>query len=193
MMKRQTLKVIKRILFYTFLVLALFVGIELYRVFMMMNPQSDFTEVFTLTIGISPFIFLGIVAGVMISFPILITAFELYFTFATSYIIVESSKGSIMLSDTAIESFVRDTVNGLAGVDSVEVSVDVFKENQIGIKLWLGTDEKNDFVRFSERIQQRVVQDLEFNFGIRKFKFFKVFLESTDINSAAKGYKVQYK
>jgi hypothetical protein len=78
-------------------------------------------------------------------------------------------------------------------VENLEVSVDIFKENRIGIHIWLNTDEKNDFVRFSERVQQRVLQDLDFNFGIKKIKYFHVYVETTNINAGGTGYKVNYK
>lgn len=104
-----------------------------------------------------------------------------------------TDKGNILLSDNSIASFVHDTVSQIAGVDTVEVKVNFLKEKAIGLNLWLDTDEKNDFIRFSERIQQRVLQDLEFNFGITKVKYFNVYIESTDINSAGAGYKVEYK
>lgn len=192
-MRKKAFRVVDRVIFYTFLAASLFTGIELYRVFMVYAPGADFQQIFLSVIGVSPFLFFGILSGVFISFPILLAALELYGAISASYIRAVSEKGTILLAASAVESFVRDTVSQIAGVDKIDVSVDYLRNDQIGIRMWLDLDEKNDFIRFSERIQQRVVQDLEFNFAISKIKYFKIMLESTDVTASAKDFKVEYK
>lgn len=192
-MKNKTIRIIEKVLFYTFLTASVFTGIELYRVFMVYAPGADFQKIFLSVIGVPPFTFFGIAAGILISFPVLLVVLRLYEAFATSYLSAATEKGTVLLSARAVESFVTDTVSQIDGVDRIDVSIDFLRDNQIGIRMWLDTDEKNDFIRFAERIEQRVVQDLQFNFGITKIKYFRIMLESTDINASDKSAKVEYK
>lgn len=189
---RKALRVIRIVSLYTFFVLTIFIGVEFYRVFLAYVPGININDLINAKIGISAFKFLGISAGILISFPIIICAFEVYYHFSASYVTFLSELGSIHLSDSAIECFIKDIVSNISGVESVDVSVEIFKENRLGIHIWLDTDEKSDFVRFSERVQQRVLQDLDFNFGIKKIKFFHVYVESTNINAGGTGFKVDY-
>jgi hypothetical protein len=192
-MKKKILKVIKRVLFYTFIAFSVGIGVELYRVFLGYYPGVNINELFIARIGVDAFFFFGVCAGILISLPIALVAFEIYYRFSSAYVHFLTENGMVHLSDKAMENFILDVVSEIAGVKSLEVSVDIFKENSIGIHLWVDTDEKNDFVRFSERIQQRVLQDLEFSFGIKKTRFFSVYVESTDIQASSTGYKVDYK
>ncbi len=189
---KKLLRVIKQALNYTFLCASVIIGIFLYRVFLGYVPGVNIADLFILKTGIQAFPFFGICAGICISFPFIIIAFEIYYRFSTSYISFITENGFVHLSDTAIAGFIKDVVAGLAGVETVEATIEIFKENRLGIHIWLDTDEKSDFVRFSERVQQRVLQDLDFNFGIKKIKYFHVYIESTNINTGTAGYKVDY-
>jgi hypothetical protein len=192
-MKKKWISTTRKVLLYSFCAISIIAGFLLYRVFLTYVPGADLDYIFLNRTGMPAFRFIGISAGVLISLPLLVVAFSVYEAIATSYIRVTCEKGTVLLSDTAIASFIHDTVSQISGVDSVEVRVNLLKEKSIGISIWLDIDEKNDFIRFSERIQQRVLQDLEFNFGLTKVKYFNVFLESTDINSGSGNYKVNYK
>ncbi len=192
-MKLQTIKTIRLVLLILFAVSSVIIGILLYRVFIAYDPRISLNQIFKTRIGISSFQFLGISAGFLIVLPVLLTVFEIYARFSSSYIHIKTDKGDVLLSDNAISTFIHDTVTLMPGVEDVSVNINIMKENVMGINLWIDTDEKNDFLRFSERIQQRVLQDLEFNFSVNKIKYFNVYLESTNVDINAKGQKVEYK
>lgn len=190
--KKKLASVIKKTLYYTFIGITAATGIFLYIMFLGYTPGANVNDLFMTRIGIGVLPLTGILSGIFITFPVLIIAFEIYTRVSFSYINYMTENGSIHLSDGAIAAFVTDVVTQISGVESQEVSVTIYKENRIGIHIWLDTDEKSDFVRFSERVQQRVLQDLEFNFGIKKIKYFHVYIESTNINASGTGYKVNY-
>ena len=189
---KKYLKISRQVLIISFLVIILFIGILLYRIFLNYVPGANIADLFQSKIGLSLFHFIGICSGLFITFPVLIGAADVFYRNTLSYIHFNTETGMIHLSDKAIANFILDIVSEIAGVESIEVSVNIFKENKVGIRIWVYTDEKNDFLRFSERIQQRVIQDLEFNFSIKKIKYFHVYVESTNIQSGANGYKVNY-
>lgn len=191
-MAKKTLKTIKWVLFSLLLASSAVIGILLYIVFLNYVPGVNINDLFIVRTGLPAFHFFGLSAGILISLPVLLATIEFFSRAASSYVHVISETGFIHLGDKAIRSFIDDVVSDIPGVESLEVSVDIYKENKLGIKIWIDTDEKSDFVRFSERVQQRVLQDLEFNFGIKKIRFFHVFIETTNIKSGSAGYKVNY-
>ncbi|NPV01560.1 MAG: hypothetical protein HPY53_09290 [Brevinematales bacterium] len=192
-MKKKLLQRFSLIFLYFYIGISVLIGILLYRVFMSYYPGTNLEELFAGKTGIPIFQFLGIAAGVLVCIPVVILAFRLFSRLSSEYLSVHGEKGSVFLGRGAVEMFIRDTVSGLGGVHHCEARIDIQKDNMVGINLWIDADEKNDFVRFSERIQQRVLQDLEFNFGIAKIKYFNLYLETTDILSESKGAKVTYK
>ncbi len=192
-MKLQTIKTVKLVIEIIFSVVTILIGIMLYRVFMGYVPGADINQLFLSRLGLPAFRFLGISAGFLIGLPVIMITFEIYSRLSASYILIKTDKGNVLLSDQAIASFVKDTVIQIQGVEDVSVDIRIFKENRVGLHLWIDTDEKNDFLRFSERIQQRVLQDLEFNFSVNRIKYFNVYLESTNIDVNTKGQKVEYK
>jgi hypothetical protein len=192
-MKKKLLQKFSVGFLYFYIGISVVIGVLLYRVFMSYYPGTNLEELFAGKTGIPVFPFLGISAGVLVCIPIVIIAFRVFSRLSSEYLWVRSEKGNIYLGRGAVEMFIRDTVSGLGGVHHCESRIEVYKDNLVGINLWIDADEKNDFVRFSERIQQRVLQDLEFNFGIDKIKYFNLYLETTDILSESKGAKVTYK
>lgn len=190
--RKKTLKVIRLSLIGIFLAFCFFLGIEFYRVFLSYVPGVNITDLFLSKIGLSAFHFFALSAGGLISFPVLIAAFEIYFRNSSSYVSYLTETGFIHLSDRSIERFIYDVVSEIEGVESLEVSVEVYKENWIGIHIWVDSEEKTDFVLFSEKIQQRVLQDLEFNFSIKRIRFFHVYMENTNILSDGSNFKVKY-
>lgn len=192
-MKSRIIAIIRNIFSYVILGFSVIIGLMLYRVFMVYSPGADINDLFVKRIGISAFHFLGLSSGILISFPIIFVAILVFERFSTAYVRVKSDKGLMFLSEFAIQEFISDTVGNIKGVQDVQVKVDIFKDNRVGVNLWLETDEKSDFIRFLERVRQRVIQDMEYNFGINSIRFFNVYLETTDINSEGKRYKVNYK
>ena len=192
-MKKRMLNSIKVALSILFAISAIVIGVLMYRVFMGYLPGSDINRLFQSRVGMPAFRFFGISAAILVGIPVLWGALEVYAFFSTSYAIVHSERGRIFLSDRAMVSFIQDTVSLLAGVEDVTADVRIFKENRVGVNIWVDTDEKNDFIRFSDRILQRVLQDLEFNFGINKIRYFNVYVESTNIESGSSAKKVKYK
>ena len=192
-MKKQILNKIKTVLSVLFALCAVFIGVLMYRVFMGYVPGTDINRLFQARAGMPAFRFFGVSAAILVSIPVIWAGFEIYARFSSSYAIVHSEKGRIFLSDRAMMSFIQDTVSLMAGVEDVTADVRIFKENRIGVNIWVDTDEKNDFIRFSERILQRVLQDLEFNFGIHKIRYFNVYVESTDIEAGNATQRVKYK
>ncbi|OHD56291.1 MAG: hypothetical protein A2Y33_00550 [Spirochaetes bacterium GWF1_51_8] len=192
-MKKKLFQRISVYVLYGYIAVSIVIGFLLYRVFMGFYPETNIDDLFLGKTGIPAFYFVGITAGVLICIPVIILALQIFSRLSNDYLSVRGEKGIVFLSKISIESFIRDTVSGLGGVHSTECRIEIFKESFVGINLWIDADEKNDFVRFSERIQQRVLQDLQFNFGIEKIKFFNLYLESTDILSETKGAKVTYK
>ena len=190
--KKKVLSVIKQVLFVADVVLTLLIGLSLYLVFWGYAPGVNINDLFVSRLKIGAFQFIGISAGILITLPVLIAAIAIYIRFIASYVSYQTEIGIIHLSDASIESFITDVVSQITGVESVEVAISIYKENGLGINIWLDTDEKSDFVRFSERVQQRVLQDLDFNFGIKKIRYFHVYIESTNINAGGTGYKVNY-
>lgn len=190
---KRTIRILSLVLTGLLSAFVLTAGVMFYRVFMRLTPEGDFAAAFSSGTGMSSFAFFGWGAGIFLGLLILIGACELFLLLSRGYITAHTENGEVLLSDKAISAFIHDSVTQIAGVDGVEVSVSIFSDNEVGLKIWLDTTEKNDFVRFSERIQQRVLQDLEFNFGIDKIRYFKAFVETTDIDSTTSGQKVQYK
>lgn len=192
-MKLQVIKTTRLVLEILTAAFTILIGILLYRVFMGYLPGTDVNQLFLSRLGMPAFRFLGISAGILIGLPVILIAFEIYARLSSAYIMIKTDKGNVLLSDQAISSFIRDSVGQMPGVSDLSVDIRIFKENRIGIHIWVDTDEKNDFLRFSERIQQRVLQDLEFNFSVNRIRYFNVYLESTNIDINAKGQKVEYK
>jgi hypothetical protein len=190
---KKVIRIVKNILFYSFLAISFLMGLALYRIFLGYVPGINITDLFISKVGIPAFPAFGIIAGVLISFPVLILAFQVYFKYSSSYVSFASRTGKIHLSDHSISGFISDIVLDIAGVESAEISVDIFKENRVGIHIWVDTDQKSDFVQFSEKIQQKVLQELDNGFGIKNIKYFHVYIESTNINTGKTGYKVNYK
>jgi len=192
-MKKQMLNKIKVALSILFALCAVVIGVLMYRVFMGYVPGTDINRLFQARAGMPAFRFFGVSAAVLVGIPVLWAGFEIYTMFSASYAVVRSEKGRIFLSDRAMMTFIQDTVLLMAGVEDVTADVRIFKENRIGVNIWVDTNEKNDFIRFSERILQRVLQDMEFNFGIHKIRYFNVYVESTNIEAGAATQKVKYK
>lgn len=192
-MKKRILKTIRLVLVILFVATALIAGILLFRVFLAYFPGANIGDLFQARLGMPAFNFFGITAGILISFPVILAAFEIYFRFSRSYVHFVTENGFIHLSDESVSQFINDSVSETRGVASVDVQVSVFKENRIGVHIWVDTDDRVDYVSFSQKIQQKVIRDLDFHFGIKKIRFFHVYVESTDIGSAENGYKVKYK
>ncbi len=123
---------------------------------------------------------------------VVIFVMELILRTRKDYLMVKSATGDILLKENSVAQFIRDTLLEINGVDLVDIEVTILKENAIGLNIWVDSTEKNDYVRFSERIQQRVIQDLEFNFGITKIRYFRVFLESTHIQNTKQPIRIHF-
>lgn len=192
-MKKKRIRQTKNVLLIVFAVLAVIIGLLSYRVFMSYYPGVNWNDLIKAKTGLSAQLWFSLSAGLLVAVPLLLVALSIYEHFAFSYVSYLSDHGVIFLSDRSMESFITDVVSEMAGVEAVDVSVEIFKENKLGIRIWLDTDEKNDFVRFAERVQQRVLQDLDFNFGIKKIRHFQVYVESTNILAGNGHPRVQYR
>lgn len=192
-MKKKILKTIRLVLIILFLAAITVIGIMLFRVFLAYYPGANIGDLFQARLGTPAFNFFGVTAGILISFPVILGAFEIYFRFSMSYVHFVTENGFIHLSDSSIASFIHDSVSEVKGVSSADVRVSVFKENKIGIHIWIDTDDRSDYVSFSQKIQQKVIHDLDYHFGVKKIRFFHVYVESTDIGASDNGYKVRYK
>ena len=192
-MKKKILKTIRLVLVILFLTVIAVIGIMLFRVFLTYYPGANVGDLFQARLGIPAFNFLGVTAGILISFPVILAAFEIYFRFSMSYVHFVTENGFIHLGDEAIAAFIRDSVSEVKGVSSADVRVSVYKENKIGVLIWIDTDDRSDYVGFSQKIQQKVIHDLDYHFGVKKVRYFHVYVESTDIGSSDNGYKVKFK
>lgn len=191
-LKKNFIKKLKTYLFWTFITISIITGIIFYRVFLSYYPGINWSEFFITKMKINFFEFSGIIASLFVSLPIIIIAFEIFSKNSTSYIVGKSEKANIFFSEDSIKTFVENTVLTFNGVENVTVRVDIFKKIYIGLHIYIELSEKTDFVKFSERISERLRQDLEFNFGITEIKFLNIYIENLS-HSNEQRYFVIYK
>lgn len=160
--------------------------------FLIKKDPALFSQLKT-SLSLPIFLLLLILFLVFIAVVVIAGVLELILRTRQDYLIVKTATGDILLKQHSVEQFIRDTLLEITGVDFVDVEVSILKGNAIGLNIWMDSTEKNDYVRFSERIQQRVVQDLDFNFGVSKIRFFRVFLESTHIRNGKQPIRVHFK
>ncbi|MCX7821121.1 MAG: alkaline shock response membrane anchor protein AmaP [Brevinematales bacterium] len=191
-LKKKYISKVRDYLFWILIILSVALGIIFYKVFLSYYPGINWSEFFITKLKINFFEFSGIVASIFVSLPIIIIAFEIFFRNSTSYITGKSEKTSLYFSEDAIKTFVENVVFTFNGIENVLVKVEIFKKNYLGLHIYIELSEKTDFVKFSERISERVRQDLEFNFGITEIRFLNIYIENLS-HTNEQNYIVIYK
>ncbi|MEJ5284374.1 MAG: hypothetical protein ACP5Q5_07765 [Brevinematia bacterium] len=191
-LKKKYITKLKNYLFWTFIAISIITGIIFYIVFLSYYPGINWSEFFITKMKINFFEFSGIIASLFVSLPILIIAFEIFSKNSTSYVIGKSEKINLFFSEDSIKTFTENTILTFNGIENVNVKVDIFKKNFVGLHIYIELSEKTDFVKFSERISERLRQDLEFNFGITEIKFLNIYIENLT-HSNEQNYFVIYK
>ncbi len=173
------------IIYFVFLAVSFLTGILLYTAFLGYQPGLNMSDLLYHVSGISPFLFFGITAVFLISFPVVLAALAVYGRYRGTYYSLMAGNAAVHFSDRAIAGFVRGAASLEPGAEAEGAIVDIFKGHELGIRLWIGVHGKWDYIDLSEKVRKRVVEGLESSFGINRIRYFHIILESAAVEKAA--------
>ncbi len=178
MNKKKNIKKLRDYIFWSFIIISILTGIIFYITFLSYYPGINWNDFFISKFKIKFFEFSGIIASIFVSIPVILIATEIFYKNSTNYLLVKSEKCTILVSEQTIKNFCENIVLSFNGVENTLTQVDIFKKNFIGLQIYIELSEKTDYIKLSERITERIKQDLEFNFGIKEIKFINVYIEN---------------
>ncbi len=178
MNKKKNIKKLRDYIFWSFIIISILTGIIFYITFLSYYPGINWNDFFISKFKIKFFEFSGIIASIFVSIPVILIATEIFYKNSTNYLLVKSEKCTILVSEQTIKNFCENIVLSFNGVKNTLTKVDIFKKNFIGLQIYIELSEKTDYIKLSERITERIKQDLEFNFGIKEIKFINVYIEN---------------